>query len=74
MCLLALDAGLRVSEICALEWADIDLTAGTVIVQCNTYRGEKQTPKGTIGTITLTRVLTTVRIHSVAPTRSGSDR
>lgn len=57
VCLLALDAGLRVSEICALEWADIDLAAGTIIVQCNTYRGEKQTPKGTIGTITLTRAL-----------------
>ncbi len=33
VCLLALDAGLRVSEICALEWADIDLAAGTIIVQ-----------------------------------------
>ena len=57
VCLLALDAGLRVSEICALEWADLDLEAGTMIVQCNTYRGEKQTPKGTIGTITLTKAL-----------------
>jgi integrase/predicted DNA-binding transcriptional regulator AlpA len=57
VCLLALDAGLRVSEICALEWADIDLAAGTIIVQCNTYRGEKQSPKGTIGTIGLTRAL-----------------
>ena len=28
-----------------------------MIVQCNTYRGEKQTPKGTIGTITLTKAL-----------------
>jgi len=62
VCLLALDAGLRVSEICALEWADIDLAAGTIIVQCNTYRGEKQTPKGTIGTITLTRALRAVLV------------
>ena len=55
--LLALDTGLRVSEICALEWADIDLTLGTIKVQCNVYRGEKQTPKGTIGTIALTAAL-----------------
>ena len=28
-----------------------------MIVQCNTYRGEKQTPTGPIGTITLTKAL-----------------
>jgi integrase/predicted DNA-binding transcriptional regulator AlpA len=55
--LLALDAGLRVSELCALEWADVDLKIGSVIVQNNIYRGIKQTPKGTIGKIVLTNAL-----------------
>lgn len=55
--LLALDAGLRSSEICALEWADVDLRAGAITVQSNTYRGEKQTPKGTIGKVALTSAL-----------------
>jgi integrase/predicted DNA-binding transcriptional regulator AlpA len=55
--LLALDAGLRVSEICALEWADVDLKVGSVLIQNNTYRGIKQTPKGTIGRIVLTHAL-----------------
>ncbi len=54
ICLLAIDMGLRVSEICALEWADIDLDAGSVTVQHNTYRGQTQTPKGIIGTLALT--------------------
>lgn len=57
MLLLALDACLRVSEICALEWADVDLTLGTIKVQNNVYRGQKQTPKGTIGTIALSSAL-----------------
>jgi hypothetical protein len=52
--LLALDAGLRVSEICALEWSDVDLKGGSMLIQHNTYRGHKQTPKGTIGRIVLT--------------------
>ncbi|MFZ6186113.1 tyrosine-type recombinase/integrase [Nannocystis pusilla] len=55
--LLALDACLRVSEICALEWSDVDLHGGTIKVQHNTYRGHRQTPKGTIGTIALTASL-----------------
>ncbi len=54
ICLLALDMGLRVSEICALEWADIDLERGAITVQNNTYRGKKQTPKGVIGTLVMT--------------------
>jgi integrase len=54
VCLLALDVGLRVSEICALEWDDVDLQEGVVTVQNNTYRGVKQTPKGTIGKVALT--------------------
>ncbi|MBK8265350.1 MAG: tyrosine-type recombinase/integrase [Nannocystis sp.] len=55
--LLALDAGLRVSEVCALEWNDVDLKEGSVLIQNNTYRGHKQTPKGTIGRIVLTSAL-----------------
>ena len=54
ICLLALDMGLRVSEICALEWVDIDLEDGSVTVQNNTYRGQTQTPKGIIGTVAMT--------------------
>lgn len=57
ICLLALDAGLRVSEICGLEWADLDLEAGLITVQNSTYRGEKQTPKGTIATLALSSAL-----------------
>ena len=55
--LLAVDAGLRSAEICALEWADIDLNEGSILVQNNTYRGAKTTPKGTIGKIALTSAL-----------------
>jgi integrase len=55
--LLALDAGLRVSEICALEWRDIDLKEGTVLIQRSVYEGVVQTPKGTIGKLALTRAL-----------------
>jgi integrase/predicted DNA-binding transcriptional regulator AlpA len=55
--LLALDAGLRVSEVCALEWGDVDLKGGSMLIQHNTYRGQKQTPKGTIGRIVLTTAL-----------------
>ncbi|MCB9755338.1 MAG: tyrosine-type recombinase/integrase [Myxococcales bacterium] len=54
VCLLALDMGLRVSEICALEWADVDLERRAITIQNNTYRGRKQTPKGVIGTIAMT--------------------
>lgn len=48
---------LRVSEICALEWADVDLNVSTIKVQHNVYHGHKQTPKGTIGTVALTTAL-----------------
>jgi integrase/recombinase XerC len=57
VCLLALDAGLRVSEICALEWDDIDLREGSLTIQHNNYRGRKQTPKGKIGKLALTTAL-----------------
>ena len=58
ICLLAVDMGLRVSEICALEWSDIDLDAGSITVQHNAYRGQTQTPKGVIGTLAMTSRLT----------------
>ncbi len=67
--LLALDAGLRVSEICALEWRDVDLRVGTVLVQRSIYQGEAQTPKGTIGKIALTRAL-----HAALLERRQEDR
>ena len=54
VCLLAVDMGLRISEICALEWTDIDLDAGSITVQHNAYRGQTQTPKGVIGTLAMT--------------------
>ncbi|MCA9658023.1 MAG: tyrosine-type recombinase/integrase, partial [Myxococcales bacterium] len=57
ICLLALDAGLRTSEICALHWGDLDLEAGTMIVQHNHYQGELITPKGGIGKLALTAAL-----------------
>jgi integrase/predicted DNA-binding transcriptional regulator AlpA len=57
ICLLALDAGLRVSEICALEWRDVDLAAGTLIIQHNVFEGHSQTPKGTIGRVAMTSAL-----------------
>jgi integrase len=69
--LLALDAGLRVSEVCALEWGDVDLKGGSVLVQHNTYRGQKQTPKGTIGRIVLTTALRFSRDGSRTHWRRG---
>ncbi len=55
--LLALDVGLRVSEICALKWQDVDLKMGTVLIQHSVYAGEEQTPKGVIGKIALSSAL-----------------
>ena len=69
-CLLALDAGLRTSEVCALEWGDLDLDAGTILVQHNQYRGQIQTPKGTIGKLALTKALW----KALAAHRSGIRR
>lgn len=53
VCLLALDVNLRVSEICALRWTDIDFEQKTITVEHNVYKGEEQTPKGEIRTIAL---------------------
>ncbi len=60
--LLAIDAGLRVSEICALQWGDIDMRVGSVLVQRNVYQGEFQTPKGRIGKLALTKALHTALV------------
>ncbi|MBK8259996.1 MAG: site-specific integrase [Nannocystis sp.] len=57
ICLLALDAGLRVSEICALEWRDVDFVAGALTIQHNVFEGKGQTPKGMIGRISMTSAL-----------------
>jgi integrase len=45
MC-LAGEAGMRVGEVKALQWEDIDLIAGTITVQRQVRRGKEGTPKG----------------------------
>lgn len=57
ICLLALDGNLRVSEICALEWEDVDFDAGTIIIRHNVYKGERQTPKGEIKTLAVSKAV-----------------
>lgn len=44
--LLGGDAGLRLGEIRALQWGDLDLKAGRVLVQRTDYRGHLGSPKG----------------------------
>ncbi len=44
--LLALKAGLRLGELLGLQWQDIDLVAGRLIVRRNICRGVIGTPKG----------------------------
>ena len=44
--LCGLDAGMRVGEIRALEWGDLDLVAAKMIVQRTNYRGHTGSPKG----------------------------
>jgi len=44
--LLAGDAGLRVGEIRALKWGDLDLKTGRLTVQRTDYRGHMGSPKG----------------------------
>jgi integrase len=43
---LAADAGLRMGEILALEWGDIDLKAGLLTVMRSDWRGQIGSPKG----------------------------
>lgn len=45
MILIALVAGLRISEVCGLQWRDIDFEAGTLTVQRRWYRGDLDEPK-----------------------------
>lgn len=46
MILLGGDAGLRLGEIVALEWGDIDLLARRLVVQRADWLGQVNTPKG----------------------------
>jgi integrase len=56
--LCSADAGLRVGEVRALEWGDLDLVAGRLTVQRTDYRGYVGSPKGgRIRTLPLTRRL-----------------
>lgn len=45
MILIALVAGLRISEICGLKWEDIDLNSNTLTVRRRWYRGDLDEPK-----------------------------
>jgi integrase len=42
---LCADAGLRAGEVCGLEWQDVDLKDGKLIVRQTVYYGKKDTPK-----------------------------
>ena len=44
--LLLLHGGLRVSEVAALRWSDVDLAAGLMTIRHNFSDGEAATPKG----------------------------
>lgn len=46
MLIVALNTGLRIGELCALSWTDVDLTAGRLIVRRNVWKGQMGTPKG----------------------------
>ena len=43
---LALKTGLRLGELLALQWQDIDLVAGFLIVRRSLWRGQEGSPKG----------------------------
>lgn len=57
--LLAGEAGLRLGEMVALEWSDIDFVKGEVCVQRSAWRGQVGSPKGG----RLRRVPLTVRLR-----------
>src|SRR6185295_17630357 len=44
--LLAGEAGLRLGEMVALEWSDIDFAKGQVCVQRSAWKGQVASPKG----------------------------
>jgi len=46
MIIVALRTGLRLGELLALRWEDVDLVAGRVCVRRRLYRGKVGTPKG----------------------------
>ena len=46
MLLLMMDTDLRVSEVCALRWKDIDYKQGIITVRHNYSRGKPSLPKG----------------------------
>ena len=46
MLLLMMDTDLRVSEVCALRWSDVDLKAGVITIRHNFSKGKPSPPKG----------------------------
>ena len=46
MVLMALKTGLRIGELLALKWEDIDLKAGKLIVKRTLWQGQEGSPKG----------------------------
>lgn len=46
--LLLLHGGLRVSEVCALRWSDVDFRRGLMTISHNYSAGEESTPKGVV--------------------------
>jgi len=46
MVTIALKAGLRVGELLALRWTDVDLTAGQLVVRQTLWQGQEGAPKG----------------------------
>jgi len=44
--LLMMDTDLRVSEVCALRWSDVDLKAGVITIRHNFSKGKPSPPKG----------------------------
>ena len=55
--LLTADLGLRAGEICGLPWSDVDLRKGEVTIAHNGSKGSGNTPKGTVGRLTLSTAL-----------------
>ena len=46
MILMALRAGLRIGELIALQWSDVDLKAGAIMVRRGAWKATVGTPKG----------------------------
>jgi integrase len=79
MVILALNTGLRIGEICALEWNDIDMNAQQLVVRRSVVRGivgstknnrERQVPLSSVAVATLSKM---PRSHLfVFPRKDGS--